>query len=135
MATKFTIIDGSTEGRRGIVRAARPDMDDKAVEWVADNFDVITNNLVFDWYFEQDPTTEDTGLSPKRFGAIPFKVDLRLSLRDLFPARSLIFVPDTVKVFYSLDRAKGPDTVWFACVVDPLFKVRRRAERLGSVLT
>jgi hypothetical protein len=110
-------------------------MDDKAVEWVADNFDVITNNLVFDWYFEQDPTTEDTGLSPKRFGAIPFKADLRLSLRDLFPARSLIFVPDTVKVFYSLDRAKGPDTVWFACVVDPLFKVRRRAERLGSVLT
>jgi hypothetical protein len=135
MATKFTIIEGSTEGRRGIVRAARPDMDDKAVEWVADNFDVITNNLVFDWYFEQDPTTEDTGLSPKRFGAIPFKADLRLSLRDLFPARSLIFVPDTVKVFYSLDRAKGPDTVWFACVVDPLFKVRRRAERLGSVLT
>jgi len=106
----FTFIEGSAEDRRGLVRAAKPGMDDIAVVWVADNFDVITEYSVFDWHFEVNPLTGGTGLSSKRFGVSPFKADLGLSLKDLFPARSLIFVPDSVKVFYNLDRAKGGAT-------------------------
>lgn len=130
MSNKLTFIEGTAEQRRLIVGDAMPCMDAAEVDWVADNFDVITEDRVFSW---------DSGLATKTFGVSPYNVNVNGPVKAQFAFGDHLFGADTVMVFQSLDRYSWDGavshTAWFAWISDPEHRARRRAGRLSLALT
>jgi hypothetical protein len=127
MSNKLTFIEGAAEQRRLIVGAAMPGIGAAEVAWVADNFDVITEDLVFSW---------DSGLDTRTFRVGPYVVNVNGPLKTQFAFGDHLFGTDTVMVLHSIVRAGAVShTAWFAWISDPEHRARRRAERLSLALT
>lgn len=137
MDAELTHILGDPAERAGTVRDRFPHLDPAEVAWVVDNFDMIATCPVFEY---------DMGGRAHRVSVHSRKVHLPEPLRI---EGTLLSIPrddpGRVNIIYSLDYAPtvivgAPpparrSVVRMASVQDPDFRARRRAQRIGEVLS